>query len=103
MTPKRILVPLSTLVLVLLTTGCRHGDRNEPPGAEEPVATEAPATTGEAAADPPAADVTYEPAYPAEVSEEGLSEEDAAQQQTTHAHGGEEHSHADEGDDGHDH
>lgn len=101
MTPKHTLVHLSTLLLVLLATSCRNGDRSEPSAAEEPAAAEAPATAGEATADSPAADVSYEPAYPADVSEEGLSEEDAAQQQTTHAHGGEEHSHAEE--DGHAH
>lgn len=70
-------------------------------------------TAGESA--PPAAGdaVTYEPAYPEEVSAEGLSDEDAAQQEGAHSHDGEaghdhaggEHSHDGEaGDDhGHDH
>lgn len=51
-----------------------------------------------------AADETpsYEPAYPADVSADGLTEEDVAQQVGTHSHGdGEEHSHADEA--GHSH
>ena len=61
-----------------------------------------------AAAASPAATVAFEPAYPAEVSAEGLSAQDAAQQETPHSHdGGEEHTHGeekgDEGDHGHPH
>lgn len=55
--------------------------------------------------------VEYEPAYPTDVSAQELSEDDVAQQATTHAHdGGEEHAHEgdhgeseEEGHDGHQH
>jgi hypothetical protein len=73
--------------------------------AEQSPAADAPAP---AAAASPAATVAYEPAFPADVSAEGLSATDAAQQETPHSHeGGEEHTHAeekaDEGDHGHPH
>lgn len=50
-----------------------------------------------APAGPADAAVAYEPAYPEEVSAEGLSEEDAAQQAGEHAHGDETHNHGDGG------
>ena len=43
----------------------------------------------------PTPDVTYEPAYPSEVNAAGLNDEDVAQQETTHSHGGEQHEHGD--------
>lgn len=95
MTLKRFVAPLSILPLVFLVAGC-HGEPNER-AADPPGAAEASASGGEATAESPASDVTYEPAYPTDVSEEGLSQEDTAQQQATHSHGGEEHSHG-EGD-----
>lgn len=61
--------------------------------------------TGEAAAETPAAaasptaGVAYEPAYPTDVSAEGLSAQDVSQQEIPHRHdGGEEHTHG-EGED----
>lgn len=89
MTTNRLVTSFTMLSLVLLVIGCRGEAPNESAIAE-------PAATTEAEA--PAADVAYEPAYPAEVSEEGLSEQDTAQQRASHSHGGEEHSHG-EGED----
>ena len=87
MTTKRPLSFLFSLLSIpLFALACQNGESAEPAG-EEPAAAEAPAS-----------DVTYEPAYPTDVSEEGLSEGDTAQQQATHSHGGDEHSHA-EGED----
>ncbi len=90
--------------LLLLTTlaatfsSCR-------PGESEPPSTPAPEQTEPTAAEPspPASseEVAYEPAYPADVSSEGLSEEDVAQQEADHSHDGGEHSH-DGGDHTHD-
>ena len=66
------------------------------PEAEEAATETAPAGATDAA-------VAYEPAYPDEVSDEGLSEEDVEQQEGEHTHGdGETHSHDDEGEHGHD-
>lgn len=94
--PSRCISPLcAVLALAILAigpilTGC---------------AEEAPETAGETApaapgtAEPAAGEVTYEPAYPEEVSEEGLSETDTLQQdehghehaEGSHAHGEDEH------------
>ncbi len=79
------------LVLALASSACQPGDD---------ASTDSAATSPEAAAADPAAaaegGVEYEPAYPAEVSTDELSEEDIAQQEkTTHSHGGAEHSHDD--------
>lgn len=91
---------------LLLLTAC-GGDVERT--ADDPVAAE---TSGDAAGDAAtdaSEEVTYEPAYPEDVSPEGLSEEDAAQQQQVHSHGGEPHAHDEEeehgehGDDGHEH
>ena len=114
MTRTRIVLLLSIPSLVVLSVGCQNGESEQPSAAEEPAAAEAaagPEETGEAGTEPQATGVTYEPAYPTDVSDEGLSEEDAAQQQTTHSHdGGEEHAHGEgedhahgEGDDDHAH
>ncbi len=74
-------------LLALSTVACGGG-----PGEESP--SSAPADAAEAATE-----VEYEPAYPEEVSDEGLSEEDV-RHQATHDHGeGEEHAHGD--DEGH--
>ena len=57
--------------------------------APVPSADPAPATSA------PEDEVTYVPAYPEDVSDEGLSDEDVAQQEA-HSHGEEEHSHGEE-------
>ncbi len=112
-------------MLAITGVACRPSEP-EPPAAATPSTTESTATepsatgstatdptaTGSSAAEPTTADapsdeVAYEPAYPADVSSEGLSEEDVAQQDAGqspagHSHGGEAHSH-DEGEDATDH
>lgn len=90
MITKRLVTSFSILSLLLPTIGCQSEAPNES-ATGEPAAAEAPSA---AEAEAAAADIGYEPAYPADVSEERLSEEDTAQQQSTHSHGGEEHSHA---------
>lgn len=68
-----------------------------PPGARPSSGVNAagPAPVDEPS-DTEATDVAYEPAYPAEVSPEGLSAEDTAQQTAAHTHGdGEPHVHGD--------
>lgn len=99
MTKTRSVFVLSIFLLTLLASGCGGGDTS----AEKPAETASPG--GAAADDATSAQVTYEPAYPAEVSEEGLSEEDVAQQRQEHSHEdgeersheGEEHGHEDGG------
>lgn len=95
--PPRILRGLERLAFTLLVGlaagACGAGDPTaEPPSSAAP--------EGEA--------VQFEPAYPEEVSGEGLSAEDEAQQAVTHSHGGEAHTHedgdeSDHGDGGHPH
>ena len=71
-------------------------------GADDAATAEAPAAEAEeAAGGAPADDVDYEPAYPEEVSGEGLTTEDVSQQEG-HGHGAGEHA-RDEGEEGHDH
>lgn len=95
MTKTRSVLVLSTFVLTLLAAGCGGGE----PSAESPAETASPAGAATDAAT--SEQLTYEPAYPADVSEEGLSEEDVEQLRVEHTHdGGEAHSH--EGDE-HDH
>lgn len=93
----------SFLLLPLLAAGCQQGEPEDPNAADETPAAEAPTGTGEAAE--AGEDVTYEPAYPTDVSDEGLTEEDT-EQQMGHGHEGE-HTHEDgnhehEGDHAHD-
>lgn len=78
-------LPLALVLAAFLAVGCG--------GADSADSADAPA---EPAA--PADETTYVPAYPEEVSDEGLSEADAAQQETLHTHAdGEAHDH-EEGD-----
>ena len=83
---------------LLLPLGACGGDTAEP-SAEEPAAGAAAETSPA----PAAGEVEYEPAYPEEVSAEGLAESDAAQQEEAHAHGDETHVHEGAGDEEHDH
>ena len=85
---------LASLLLTVLATACQQ-PAAELPAPEQPTAP----TARSALADEPQQDLTYEPAYPADVSSEGLDADDTAQQ-TTHSHGGEGHSH---GEDSHTH
>lgn len=88
--------PATILRLFTLTAAVTLGLAFGACGAGERGGDRQPATAAEEAASAPgAADaVEYEPAYPEEVSGEGLSEEDEAQQAVTHTHDGETHSHA---------
>jgi hypothetical protein len=97
---RSLLVALSIVVVI---GAC--GRDEAPPAAGETGAAAA------AAPSPTPTGVAFEPAYPADVSKEGLSQQDVTQQETPHSHdGGEEHTHAgekddakDEGDHGHPH
>lgn len=95
---KPILLCTTLAIAALLTAGCRQDAPAGSPSAE-PATTEAPAADAEASSTP-SEQVAYEPAYPAEVSAEGLGEQDVAQQEAGHSHDGEEHSH-DDGDHSH--
>ena len=82
-----------SLLLALISPACQQT-------ASEETATDvqkpAAASDSNAVADSDPA-VEYQPAYPTDVSSETLSEDDIAQQETTHSHdGSEEHAHDDE-------
>ena len=100
MTKTRSILILALFTVVIASLACKG---NEPAKTDEtPTAATVPetktvepnATEGDA---PEASEeVAYEPAYPDDVSTEGLSEEDQEQQEAQHSHGdGEEHSHGD--------
>lgn len=81
------------LALVLTLVACAPGSKSEPQGEQSAPAVD----TSEPVAAPAAQEVTYEPAYPEEVSEEGLTDEDVEQQEAGHSHGpGADHTHDDE-------
>ncbi len=99
---------LLSSMLTIAVVSCQSSEPEPPPApaaepnatgsaAPDPVATDAPT--------PPASEeVAYEPAYPADVSSEGLSDEDEAQQKAGHSHGDATHSHGeDENQADHDH
>ena len=98
MTHRRPLLRLAVLVVVWVSAAisvgaCRRSGTPTP----EP-----------AAAPSPTAAIVYEPAYPADVSTEGLGAQDVSQQEGPHSHdGGSEHSHGEgekhEEDDDHGH
>lgn len=97
-TDHRSQLPFALLLATALVVGCA-GDASDSAGEDPP----APAESADG--------VEYEPAFPEEVSSEGLTEGDAAQQEAhthadgeTHSHGeGEEHAHdGDDGDHAHD-
>lgn len=81
-TDHRSRFPFALLLAATLLAGCAGDEAANAPdaaGADSPAAAES---------------VEYEPAFPEEVSSEGLTESDSAQQEThTHADG-ETHSHA---------
>ncbi len=112
MTRTQTLLFASMLAIVVVS--CQPGESatQAPPTAESPAAEPAAAETPAEDATPPdattpAGEVTYEPAYPADVSSEGLSEEDTAQQEgSEHSHGGATHTHGEDesqADDEHEH
>lgn len=78
------LLLLSVSALAVISLACQQ------PASDE-AATDPSTRTDTTTASQP--DVEYEPAYPSEVSSEGLSEGDVAQQETTHSHDDDEHSH----------
>lgn len=98
MTPNRLhprFVLLALLAIGFVSTSCVFtGSGGASPESEDPAGSEASASTTGSAED----EVAYEPAYPEEVSSEGLTEEDTAQQEDTHSHGPDSHTH----DNGHD-
>ena len=97
------LLGFASIVLLFLATACQQTSAGNPstPVSEASAPTQPAASSKVEAA---SEEVTYEPAYPEDVSAEGLDADDAAQQET-HSHGGAEHSHDDGGDHGgaHDH
>ena len=94
-----LLLPI--LWLAVLGTGCQSPPDESPPPSSgaAPAASKAAERSGSGepgSAEMSAEDaVSYEPAYPADVSTEALDADDVAQQQT-HSHGGAEHSHDEE-------
>ena len=92
MTWNKGLAAFVAISLAAAVAGCRPGD-SSPDAAATEAEGHAPGSEAPAAAPP---EVTYEPAFPADVSEEGLSEGDVAQQETVHSHGDEEHTHGDD-------
>lgn len=89
-------------ILILLANGlvACGGDR---PASDDAESARAAATAPDAAETASGEGVTYEPAFPEEVSSEGLSEQDVAQQEAGHGHSeGADHD-TDHGDVGHSH
>lgn len=83
-----LLAPAILFVLATTALGC-----SRPAETPETAAPTGPAVAS-AAATAPAEQIQFEPAYPAEVSSEGLSPQDTGQQTQPHRHdGGEEHAH----------
>lgn len=81
------------LSLVLTLGACGPSPKSEPQ-AEQQVPT---VDSSDEATAPIQEEVAYEPAYPEEVTNEGLTEEDQAQQEAGHSHGpGADHTHEDE-------
>jgi hypothetical protein len=83
MTLTKTLVTSAVVALVLTTSACGPGSKSEPE-AEQPAASESSQQVTPSTAEE---EVTYEPAYPTDVSEEGLTEEDVEQQEAGHSHG----------------
>ena len=104
---------LLSSMLTIAVVSCQSSEPEPPAPATESTAPESTAPESTAAGAPTPSpspgggemersseEVAYEPAYPADVSSEGLSEEDVAQQEAGlsrpgHSHGGDEHSHGD--------
>lgn len=87
------------LVAVILLAGALAACAGEP--ASPATDTSDAPSQGAGAAEEP--EVEYEPAFPEEVSSEGLSEADAAQQETHGHDDGTTHTHGDEDADDHGH
>lgn len=81
----------AALTLGLWACGGQPSTPETETSAPAPDSTEGDSSTGAA---------TYEPAYPQEVSEEGLSEADVSQQEAAHDHGDDEDEHSHDHGDG---
>ena len=99
----------ASLLLIALTVACHPGGaHDEPPSHDraEPTRTASPEGGSPQGREGTSEGVTYVPAYPADVSTEGLDAEDVAQQESL-SHGEDGHDHGedghDHGEDGHDH
>ncbi len=80
---KRFHLCLPMLAVFFLFAACQSQAPQEPADdAQEPAASATEA-------------VEFEPAYPTDVSEDTLDEQDVSQQEAVHAHGEETHSHGD--------
>ena len=100
MSTNRILFTLSVLVVFGCASACGGGQPGNSESSTEP--------TAEVQAPPAGAgenhdETTYEPAYPDDVSSEGLTDSDTGQQEASHSHSdGDEHTHEDGGTHSHD-
>ncbi len=92
---KTLHVCTTSLALLISFSACQQATPDEPTAVSPPSSATATTTpVPESSNVSEADDVDYEPAYPTDVSEEALTPEDTAQQDTTHSHdGGEPHSH----------
>ncbi len=88
---NRIQVLLLSALLLSAVVGCGAPEAAAPAQPHREPATQSAAKSGESEAP----DVNYEPAYPEEVSTEGLDEKDK-RQAASHSHGGDEHTHGGE-------
>jgi len=79
----QILSSCVVLSLVLILGACGPSPKSEPQGEQQAPTVD---SSDEATA-PIVEEVAYEPAYPQEVNNEGLTEEDQAQQEAGHSHG----------------
>ncbi len=85
---------LPVLILILTLVACAPSSESEPQG-EQPTAA---AESSETIAPPTEEKISYEPAYPQDVSDEALTAEDVEQQEASHSHGPgtEDHTHEDD-------
>lgn len=94
MTLTKTMVSFAIFTLALIFAACAPSPISEPQ-VEQPT----PVTESDQQVEPSTAveEVSYEPAYPEDVSEEGLTEEDVEQQEAGHSHGSgtEDHTHED--------
>ena len=92
MTLTKTAATLAVPTLALTLMACAPSQKSEPQG-EQPVSA---AESSEQVAPSTAEEVTYEPAYPQDVSDEALTDEDVEQQEAGHSHGpGADHTHED--------
>ena len=85
---------LAVLILVFTLVACAPSSKSEPQGEPPDSADE----SSEHVAAPAAKEISYEPAYPQDVSDEALTAEDVEQQEAGHSHGPgtEDHTHEDD-------